>query len=337
MPRPAPPLLDPTTDDAMIVGIDGGGSKTLVASADRRGRALRLTRGGGTSPLESPGWRDTLAQQAEPFAGTPGLAGVAAALPAYGEVETASAAQQQAIGALFGTVPHRLLNDVDAAHLGAFAGGPGILILAGTGSMAWARDPQGGSHRTGGWGDVIGDEGSGYWIGSRVLGAVSKAIDGRAAPTGLVEAVFQRLGLTSDDQMNQLLGWASNLDAPRMQIATLAPVALERAEAGDPSANAIVDAAADELALHIRRLEQELDAPKMAWSFAGGLFASPALRRAVTARVGRPPTLPRLPPVGGALVAAAQHLGWPIDAGWIDTLAASLQTLSTQHVGAPAD
>lgn len=332
MPRPAPPPLAPTATEAMLVGIDGGGSKTLIASADRSGRALRLARGRGTSPLESPGWREALAELAEPFAATPALAGVAAALPAYGEVEAASAAQRQAIDALFGAAPHRLLNDVDAAHLGAFAGAPGILILAGTGSMAWARDRQGGSHRTGGWGDVIGDEGSGYWIGSRVLGAVSKAIDGRAAPTRLVEAVFQRLGLASDDQMNQLLGWASNLDAPRMQIATLAPVALELAETGDPSANAIVDAAADELALHIRRLEQALDAPTMAWSFAGGLFASPALRRAVTTRVGRSPDLPRLPPVGGALVAAAQHLGWSIDAGWIDNLAASLQELSDANV-----
>jgi len=312
----------------IIVGIDGGGSKTLVASADRNGRALRLERGRGTSPLESPGWRDALAEQARRFADAPGLAAVAAALPAFGEVETASAAQQQAIAELFGAVPQRLLNDVDAAHLGAFGAGPGILILAGTGSMAWARDAAGASHRTGGWGDVIGDEGSGYWIGSRVLGAVSKAIDGRAEPTELVEGVFADLGLGSEDRMDQFLGWASSLAEPRKQIAALAPIALALAETGDAAANAIVDAAAAELALHIETLEQRLDAEAMAWSFAGGLFASPALRRAVTARVGRPPALPRLPPVGGALLAAAQQLGWAIDANWIDTLAASLKALA---------
>lgn len=323
MPRPSH-----SPSQQLIVGIDGGGSKTLVASADRSGRALRLERGRGTSPLESPAWREALAEQARPFADTPGLAGVAAALPAFGEVETASAAQQQAIGELF-AVPKRLLNDVDAAHLGAFAGGPGILILAGTGSMAWARDLGGASHRTGGWGDVIGDEGSGYWIGSRVLGAVSKAIDGRAEATALVAAVFAALGLASGDQMNQFLGWASRLDEPRKQIAALAPVALALAEAGDPAANAIVDAAAAELALHIRTLEQRLGATAMAWSFAGGLFASPALRRAVTARVGRPPALPRLPPVGGALLAAAQHLGWQTDDAWVETLAGSLEALAS--------
>lgn len=315
-------------DGPVIVGIDGGGSKTLVASADRSGRALRLQRGRGTSPLESPGWRAALAEQAQLFAAAPGLAGVAAALPAYGEVETASAAQQQAIGELFGTAPQRLLNDVDAAHLGAFAGGPGILILAGTGSMAWARDAAGASHRTGGWGDVIGDEGSGYWIGRQVLGVVSKAIDGRTEADALVAGVFDQLGLASDDRLDQLLGWASRLDAPRMQIAALAPIALGLAEAGDPAAGAIVAAAASELALHIRTLERRLGAPTMPWSFAGGLFASPALRRALSEHLGRPPALPRLPPVGGALLAAAQHLGWPIDARWIDSLATSLAALS---------
>ncbi|WP_082528348.1 BadF/BadG/BcrA/BcrD ATPase family protein [Devosia sp. Root105] len=313
---------------AIIVGIDGGGSKTLIASADRGGQLISLERGRGTSPLESPGWREALAELARPFAGASGLAGVAAALPAYGEVEAASTAQRQAIGELFGAAPQRLLNDVDAANIGAFAGGPGILILAGTGSMAWARDPAGNSHRTGGWGEVIGDEGSGYWIGNRVLGAISKALDERAAPTALVDAVFDRLGLASADGLNDLVGWASRLGEARMQIAALAPLALALAEQGDPTAGAIVDAAAAELALHVRTLERRLAAPTMAWSFAGGLFASPALRRAVTRHVGRPPSLPRLPPVGGALLAAAQHLGWPIDEGWIDTLAGSLGELS---------
>jgi N-acetylglucosamine kinase-like BadF-type ATPase len=320
----------------VIVGIDGGGSKTLVASADRSGRVLRLERGRGTSPLESPAWREALAEQAWPFSGAPGLAGVAAALPAFGEVETASAAQQQAIGALF-AAPRRLLNDVDAAHLGAFAGGPGILILAGTGSMAWARDLGGASYRTGGWGEVIGDEGSGYWIGNRVLGAVGKAIDGRAEATGLVAGVFAALGLASGDRMDQLLGWASRLDEPRKQIAALAPIALALAETGDPAANAIVDAAAAELALHIRTLERQLGAPALAWSFAGGLFASPALRRAVTAQVGRPPALPRLPPVGGALLAAAQHLGWQTDDAWLETLASSLEALAAEKGPPPSD
>ena len=69
------------------------------------------------------------------------------------------------------------MNDVEAAFVGAFAGRPGVLLLAGTGSMAWGSD---GTRqvRTGGWGEGFGDEGSAYWIGRRALGLASQALDG---------------------------------------------------------------------------------------------------------------------------------------------------------------
>ena len=312
--------------EATVVGIDGGGSKTLIAVADRDGEVRILVRGRATSPLETDGWRAALAEQARPFAGAPGLEAVAAALPAYGEVEHVSAAQRQAITALFGAVPQRVLNDVDAAHLGAFAGGPGILILSGTGSMAWARDAAGVSHRTGGWGEVIGDEGSGYWIGKCILGAVSQSLDGRAGPTALVDAVFDFLHLNRADAVSELEGWASGLDHPRTGIAALAPLATTLAERGDNAARAIVGQAADELARHVRTLGRKLGVSDLAWSYGGGMFGSPVLRAALIERLGRPPQTPLLPPIGGALLAAAQHLGWTTDAGFIERLARSIAT-----------
>lgn len=314
----------------MLVGIDGGGSKTLVAMADLTGQVTTLTRGKATSPLESATWSQKLAEQTRAFAGRTDLMAVAAALPAYGEVEAVSAAQERVIAELFGAVPQRVLNDVDAANIGAFAGGSGILILAGTGSMAWARDEAGASHRTGGWGEVVGDEGSGYWVGRQVLGAVSKSIDGRTGPTSLVAGVFGLLGLDPADQVNQLEGWASRLSEPRTQIAALAPVALAHAEQGDVAARAIVDAAADELAWHVRMLERKLSAPAMAWSYAGGLFQSAVLREAVVARIGRQPSLPLLPPIGGALLAAAQRIGRPITEEFVARLASSLAAAPMQ-------
>lgn len=316
--------------EGMLIGIDGGGSKTLVAVADAMGQVLSLARGKATSPLESATWSEKLAEQTQPFAGRTDLLAVAAALPAYGEVEAVSAAQERVIGELFGAVPQRVLNDVDAANIGAFAGGSGILILAGTGSMAWARDHSGASHRTGGWGEIVGDEGSGYWIGKQVLGAVSKSIDGRTGPTGLVDGVFDLFGLDPSDRVNQLEGWASRLSEPRTQIASLAPVALDCAERGDVAARAIVDAAADELAWHVRMLERKLSAPAMVWSYAGGLFQSAVLREAVVARIGRQPRLPLLPPIGGALLAAAQHAGLPTPEDFVARLASSLATTPMQ-------
>jgi len=310
----------------VIVGIDGGGSKTLVAAAGLDGELQMLVRGRATSPLEAEDWPVALAEQARPFAGLAGLRAAAAALPAYGEVERVSEAQRRLVAELFTAVPQRVLNDVDAAHLGAFAGGPGILVLSGTGSMAWARDANGVSYRTGGWGEVVGDEGSGYWIGKQILGAVSQSLDGRAKPTALTEALFAQLGLDGGNAVSELEGWASRLDRQRTRIAALAPLAGRLADAGDDAATRIIGAAASELARHVRTLERRLAPATLAWSYAGGGFAAPALRRALIAQIGREPQPPRLPPIGGALLAAAQHLDRPVGRDWIERLARSLET-----------
>lgn len=308
----------------LILGIDGGGSKALLALADKAGRVIGLSQGDGINPIDNRTWRAGFETRLQPFVGKRGLVGVAAALPAYGEVEEISATQREVIAAAFGEVPQRVLNDVDAAHIGAFAGGAGILILSGTGSMAWARDEAGQSHRVGGWGETIGDEGSGHWIGHRVLGLVSQSLDGRAARTPLVDAVFEQLGLDRDNPMDALEGWVSRLSRPRSEIAALAPLATRLAEAGDAGAAAIIEQAAEELARHVNAIGQ-LAGSHLAWSYAGGMFRSPALREAVARRIGQPPQPPRLPPIGGALLAAAQHLDWPVHPAWIESLAASIQ------------
>jgi N-acetylglucosamine kinase-like BadF-type ATPase len=316
--------------EGVILAIDGGGSKTLVALADSAGRVLRLERGRGVNPLDSRDWQQALEAQLQPFAGYAELAGVTAALPAYGEVEELSAAQRETIAEAFDQVPQHVLNDVDAAHIGAFAGGPGILILSGTGSMAWARDAAGRSFRVGGWGDALGDEGSGHWIGRRVLELVTQSIDGRVGPTTLVEALFDELKVDRADPVNGLGSWVSRLTNPRSEIAALAPLATRAAETGDAGAKRIVEAAAEELVRHHKAIAR-LAGPPLEWSYAGGTFASRALREAVAARIGCQPRPPRLPPIGGALLKAAQLSGWPTDANWIEPLAASLQDASNTN------
>ena len=310
--------------DDLILGIDGGGSKALIALADRSGRIIDVSRGEGINPIDNRAWRQGLEAQLRPFAGGRRLAGVAAALPAYGEVEEISADQREVIAAAFGKVPQRVLNDVDAAHIGAFGGGAGILILSGTGSMAWARDAAGRSYRVGGWGETIGDEGSSHWIGRRVLGLVSQSVDGRAAPTPLVDAVFEHLQLDRADPVNALEGWVSRLKSLRSEIAALAPIADRLAAAGDAGAVAILEQAAEELVRHVRTIARLAGLP-LAWSYAGGTFSSRVLREAVAARIGSPPRPPLLPPIGGALLAAAQHLDWQTHPPWIERLAASIQ------------
>ncbi len=312
-------------NDGLVLGIDGGGSKTLIALADGTGQVLRLARGAPTNPLDNADWEARLSAQAQQFATYPGLRGVAAALPVHGEVDAISEAQRQAVAAV-APCPTRVLNDVDAAHIGAFAGGSGILILSGTGSMAWARDGAGKSYRVGGWGEVIGDEGSSHWIGQRILGAVSQSFDGRAEPTALIGAVCEHLQIDPATPLDALVGWVSRQSNPRAGIASLAPVATRLAEAGDATALAIVGQAADELARHIAAIANRADLPAI-WSYAGGTFQSALLRDMVAARVGSPASVPRLPPIGGALLAAAQQLNWHIDDAWIGRLAASIEAV----------
>jgi N-acetylglucosamine kinase-like BadF-type ATPase len=314
------------TDD-LVLGIDGGGSKTILAVLDRRGEIVSAARAGGTNPLDNPAWRRELDTVLQTAATMPAISAGAAALPAYGEVESISAAQQNAIADALGRRPQLVLNDVDAAQIGAFAGEPGILILSGTGSMAWARDAAGRSYRVGGWGDVIGDEGSGYWIGRAILGRISQSLDGRLPPTRLVETLFAELAIDRANPANGIEGWVSQLAHPRSEIAALAPMAMTLAEGGDAGAVAIIDAAAEELARHVRAIERHVGADA-AWSYAGGTFGSPFFLATVARQIGRAPLAPRLPPIGGALLAAARLADWPVDEAWIERLRASLRQIS---------
>ena len=317
----------------LVLGIDGGGSKTLVALVDRSGRVVRTARSGGTNPLDNPAWRTELLTALAAVSDIPNVTAAVAALPTYGEVEALSLAQREAIASALGSRPQSILNDVDAAQIGAFAGHSGILILSGTGSMAWARDAQGRSHRIGGWGDVLGDEGSAFWIGQRILSAVTQSADGRASHTQMIEALFAQIGADAANPQEGLEGWVSHLVHPRSAIAALAPIAMRLAETGDATARSIVFAAADELARHVTAIQPRVghDVP---WSYAGGTFNSPFLLTAVTGRIGRPPVPPRLPPIGGALLAAAKLADWSVENAWIERLRASLQAFSSGQTSA---
>lgn len=305
-----------------ILGIDGGGTKILLALADRDGRIIRTARGGGVNPMDNSGWTKELQSQLAGFADEAGLAAIGAALPAYGEVAATSALQRQAVAEVFGSLPQTVLNDVDAAHIGAFAGGAGVLLLSGTGSMAWARDAEGRSHRVGGWGEVVGDEGSSYWIGRLALNAISQSLDGRGPETSLFEAVFSSLELDPSEPMNALENWASHLGLHRAGIAKLAVIVDQEADRGDRVAMSLIERTAEELAKHFTAIVPRC-APDADWTYAGGTFGSRALLNAVTARVGKPPVPPRLPPVGGALLAAAQSLGWPVTSAFVEQIAAA--------------
>ena len=137
-------------------------------------------------------------------------------------------------------------NDVEATLLGATAGQPGSLLIAGTGAIAYAFTGTS-IVRCGGWGHRAGDEGSGYWIGQQMLKVIFRHADGRSEqPTQLTALVLQKLGLTSVDE---LLNWLYAPNYTNAQVAGLGSLLAEAVAAQDIVACHIAQKAAEELVL----------------------------------------------------------------------------------------
>jgi len=308
---------------SLVMGLDSGGTKTIMAIADRRGQVVSVRRANGLDPSVGDGWiaqlRDLVGSQAGDMRS---LDFAVLGLPYHGELDTYSAAQ---ISVAQRIMPDKSLvvNDVRVAFDGAFAGRPGVLVLAGTGSMAWAsRNGPGDPHvRVGGWGDVFGDEGSAFWIGREALGIASRDLDGRAPAPGFSRTFLAALGLNGAE----LMGWCYGLENRRAGIAGIAKIVSTLASGGCVESQGILQRAGDHLAAHATAAWHQTKTPgPLSWSHAGGVFSDQIVRNRVAEALGGPPVPPRLPPIGGAILHAAVRAGWAPDAAWLDRLAASL-------------
>ena len=137
-----------------------------------------------------------------------------------------------------------LVTDARAALAGALDGQPGVVLIAGTGSIAMGMNEAGEQSRSGGWGPTLGDEGSGYDIARQALKAVISSFDGRAPKTLLTERVCKKLGIAS---AKDLPGVIYNSDSESVEIASLARVVAEAASEGDPTARDILARAGRDL------------------------------------------------------------------------------------------
>lgn len=307
-----------------VLGLDSGGSKTLLAIADRQGQVLTLQAGGGLDPTANPHWQRQLAACLQRASDAP-LAAAVLGLPLHGEIAQYSAAQCE-VARLALSCPVEVANDVRIAFDGAFTGeSAGVLILAGTGSMAWAcrHEPGAQAVRVGGWGDIFGDEGSAYWIGAQALAVASRSLDGRARERRFTQALLDHLHLAPD----QLAGWVYERPNRRAEVAALAQHVSAWAAAGDGAAATLLATAAEHLAEHVSTAWAALGlqgAP--VWRYAGGVFSNPSIIEQLTQRVGSAPLPRRLPPVGGALWRAAHNAGWNPDNSWIQRLSSSLHS-----------
>ncbi|MFW5708849.1 MAG: N-acetylglucosamine kinase [Chloroflexota bacterium] len=198
-------------------------------------------------------------------------------------------------------------SDEEIALVGGRGRLDGLVLLAGTGSIAFGRHADGRRMRAGGWGYLLGDEGSGYWIGLQAARMVTLDADSRLlVSTRLPRAVMETIDI---DRHNAIIRWAYH-EAKPGDVAALASVVLELADAGDEGAQRILDEAAAHLAalvLHVGRL---LDMPEDTITYAGGLLTSDnALSRRVTSTLGLriAPTRQHSPVIGAALLAKLNH------------------------------
>lgn len=307
-----------------VLGVDGGGTKTLLALADRQGRVLGPLAAGGTNPFDNPAWRDNLEQLLgrcpRPLSE---VAQAALGLPGYGEVPATDALQERAVQGLI-PAPHALHNDVAAAFAGALGGGPGVLVLAGTGSMAWG-EAGGRQVRVGGWGDGFGDEGSAFWIGQQALGDLSKALDGRIHDPAFAAGVLRAAGASDGAG---LLAWYYGLGHARSEVARLAQAVDALAEAGNPTAARLLERGAAELAFLAQTARRLLADPQAGrFSRAGGVFGSRTLLASVRSRLAALGEWqePLASPVAGALLLAARRAGWEADPAWLGRVEKGLQ------------
>ncbi len=270
--------LPAATDPDLLVGVDGGGSKTTALLADTAGQVLG--RGsGGPSNVKTVGEADALATvraairdayaEAQlpvtwPRAACLGLAGL--------DRPEEQRRLRPAVEAMLPGVPAIIVNDVELVLAAGTPEGWGIGVIAGTGAIALGCTSEGRTARVSGWGWAMGDEGSGYALGQAALRAVARAADGRGARTALTAAILRHWSLATPEA---LLGVVYQTPFPRAQIAALATLVEAAAGAGDEIALQITRAGGRELALAALALARALEfSGPIPGALAGGVLVN---------------------------------------------------------------
>jgi glucosamine kinase len=192
-------MADTTSTPPYVLGIDAGGTKTICLLADAHGTVLAEARAGGAN-LQAVGELEVEKVLHDVMERAIGDRQILPSVICLGVAGVDRPDDAAVIRGLMRRIGHKarvmIANDALIALVAGVAHDPGVVIIAGTGSIAYGRNAQDEAARAGGWGYVLGDEGSGYWIGRHALRAVVRHADGRGRPTALTPHVFAHFGVS---------------------------------------------------------------------------------------------------------------------------------------------
>lgn len=263
---------------SFFLGIDGGGTKTRCVVGDERSELGVAT--SSSSKVQRVG--EACARDA--LAGAVHQACVHAGISPRQIVRSCAgitgAARPEILGVMRDLMTSivdgqvEIVGDIEIAFEDGFGSGPGVMLIAGTGSIAFGRNKRGESARAAGWGYPISDEGSGQWIGAEAVRVALRARD-RGQPAGLLNDLIEKLGASSFED------FIVRLNAnPPVDFATLFPTVLAASDKGDSVASDILTRAGRELAdiagIVVERL---FDEQSVSVATHGGVLASSALVR----------------------------------------------------------
>jgi len=310
-------VKQPSAD--LVLALDGGQTSTLAVIADLAGRLLAAGLGGPCNHWVEPGGPERFRRALEGSIGGAkqalGLDRIRFACACFG-CPTGGAEGRRIIEALVEAETFAFVGDQVTAFLAAHAGQPGVVVISGGGSVAYGEAGDGRTASVGGWGYLMGDEGSGYDIARHALSAATRGSDGRGPQTVLTHTIPRFLGYAD---LRALHRGIYSFAVTRDQLASLATPVGRAARRGDAVAREILAQAGRDLAeaavVAVRRLD--LSAPRA--SIVGGVAQSgrwlwEPFREALQAEIpGARVVRPRFQPAVGAVLAAYRALGLSLD------------------------
>lgn len=295
----------------MLIGIDGGGTKTALCLVSDDGHILSQYTGPGTNPADIgvdecvKRLKEQLDALMKDFGGREAkIKSIYAGIAGSASAKTAEAVHQHLVRLLPNCENIENGSDAFNALFGESEDGYGITLIAGTGSSSFALTPNG-MHQVGGWGYLVDDAGSGFSVGQAALKAAYRSFDGRGEKTMLEEMCLKKLGINFKDAIPQIYAGSKHY------IASFARVAFEAFEKGDAMAKSIIEDAAKTLAVHIHACLSHVETFPAVCVAAGGLTNNDTFFGMILDALGEDKERVKLirsdlPPVYGATVKAAR-------------------------------